>query len=156
MKVSLITFIFCIFCFCCSQDRDCWSCLRQRNAYQLESLFVCFYSTFSCCKKQFQHHHAMHDRQNFFFIYNTSSSTLSLPGDESRKCFQQIDPRGFSLLHEQRVNLKDDVYVYTCIVCNAWQAKSSMPFTSFYCPALSFWSWVGGWLRPDNIIWVCM
>ena len=32
--------------------------LRQRNAYQIESLFVCFYSTFSCCKKkQFQHHH---------------------------------------------------------------------------------------------------
>ena len=43
--------------FCCSQGRDCWSCLRQRNAYQLESLFVCFYSTFSCCKKQFRHHH---------------------------------------------------------------------------------------------------
>ena len=29
--------------FCCSQDRDCWSCLRQRNAYQLESLFVCLF-----------------------------------------------------------------------------------------------------------------
>ena len=43
--------------FCCSQDWDCWSCLRQRNTYQLESLFVCFYSTFTCCKKQFQHHH---------------------------------------------------------------------------------------------------
>jgi len=28
--------------FCCSQDRDCWSCSWQRNAYELESLFVCF------------------------------------------------------------------------------------------------------------------
>ena len=25
---------------CCSLDQDCWSCLWQRNAYQLESLFI--------------------------------------------------------------------------------------------------------------------
>ena len=30
--------------------------LKLLKTYLLESLFVCFYSTFSCCKKQFQHH----------------------------------------------------------------------------------------------------
>ena len=40
------------------------------------------------------------------FVINNASS---LPEDKSRKCFYQIDPRGFSLLHEQHVT-----QVYTC------------------------------------------
>ena len=88
------------------------------------------------------------------FVINNASS---LPEDKSRKCFNQIDPRGFSLLHEQHVTLKDHVYTCTHVlytmhgrqkaVCHIHRSVAQRyPFEV---------GWLGGWLRLDNIIQVC-